>query len=82
MGAGTLQRELAQRGLDTGYEEFIRQSEYPKTQLGFLSALLRGSQVPTSTSQVNTQTQAGGNNGLASLLGLASGAAGAVKLFQ
>lgn len=82
LSGGALQRELAQRGMDVGYEEFQRQAEYPKTQLGFLSALLRGTQVPTSTNQITTQQQTGGVNPLANLLGLAAGAAGAKKLFE
>lgn len=82
LSSGALQRELSQRGMDLGYEEFLRQAEYPKTQLGFLSSLLRGTPVPTSTSQITTQQQSGGVNPLASLLGLAAGATGVKKLFE
>lgn len=36
------QRELAQQGVDTGYQNFQRQREYPRQQLGALSQQLQG----------------------------------------
>jgi len=45
MGVGTERRGLMQRGLDLGYEDFLRQQAYGREQLGYLSNLLQG--VPT-----------------------------------
>ena len=40
--AGQIQRELAQRGFDTGYQDFLRQQAFPREQLSFMSNILRG----------------------------------------
>jgi hypothetical protein len=42
MGVGTERRGLMQRGLDLGYEDFLRQQAYGREQLGYLSNLLQG----------------------------------------
>jgi hypothetical protein len=40
--AGQIQRELGQRGLDIGYQDFLRQQAFPREQLSFFSNILRG----------------------------------------
>jgi hypothetical protein len=42
MGVGAERRGLMQRGLDLGYEDFLRQQAYGREQLGYLSNLLQG----------------------------------------
>jgi hypothetical protein len=41
-GVGSERRGLMQRGLDTGYEDFLRQQAYGREQLGYLSNVLQG----------------------------------------
>ena len=49
-GVGSERRGLMQRGLDLGYEDFLRQQAYGREQLGYLSNLLQGVPVtPGST---------------------------------
>jgi len=40
--AGEIQRQLGQRGLDIGYQDFLRQQAFPREQLGFFSSMLQG----------------------------------------
>ena len=73
LGIGGQRRDLMQRGLDIGYEDFMRQQAFPREQLAFLSNLLQGVPVqPGSTTasfgRVPTPTQ--------QLLGAGLGAAG------
>lgn len=42
LGVGGERRGLMQRGLDLGYEDFLRQQAYGREQLGYLSNLLQG----------------------------------------
>lgn len=46
---GDQQQNLAQKSLDTGYNDFLEQRQYPWTQLSNMNSLVRGMQVPTST---------------------------------
>jgi hypothetical protein len=50
--AGQIQRELGQRGMDMGYEDFLRQQAFPREQLGFFSQMLRG--LPIQPGQTTT----------------------------
>jgi len=43
--AGAQQQALAQQGLTNQYQEFLNQQNYPYKQLGFMSDLIRGSQL-------------------------------------
>ena len=55
-GIGSQQRALRQAGLDLGYEDFLRQQQYPQQQLGFYSNILTG--VPIQPERtVSTYTQ-------------------------
>jgi hypothetical protein len=47
--AGQIQRELSQRGLDIGYQDFLRQQAFPREQLAYFSNILRG--LPISPGQ-------------------------------
>jgi hypothetical protein len=42
LSAGTQQQQLQQKGLDTAYQQYQAQLNYPYQQLGFMSDLLRG----------------------------------------
>ena len=54
MGIGGLQRGMEQQALDLGYQTFLQERDYPKTQLGFYSNILQG--VPYSTSETTLST--------------------------
>ena len=41
-GIGMQQRAMRQAGLDMGYDDFMRQREYPQQQLGFYSNMIQG----------------------------------------
>jgi hypothetical protein len=51
---GQTQQQQNQRNLDVAYQDFLEQREYPKTQAGFLSSMLRG--IPYGTSTSTSQT--------------------------
>jgi len=53
---GKQQRVLRQAGLDMGYEDFIRQRDYTRDQLGFYGNLLQGVPV-TPQQQISTYQQ-------------------------
>jgi len=53
---GQRQRALTQAGMDTGYGDFIRQTEYPKTQLGWFANILN--QLPVESDQTVSRYQA------------------------
>ena len=62
---GAIQQAQAQQGLDLGYEDFLKQRNYPYQQLAFQSDMLRG--VPLSqaaqqiyTAPASTASQIGG----------------------
>jgi len=48
-GIGKSQMARTQAGLDTAYEDFVRQRDYPREQLQFMSSILRGVPVAPST---------------------------------
>ena len=52
MGIGGLGRQMDQQALDLGYQGFMEERDYPKTQLGFYSNILQG--VPYSQSTVGS----------------------------
>lgn len=41
-GAGTAQQQLSQQGMDVGYQDFLRQQQYPYDQLRFMQSGLQG----------------------------------------
>ena len=47
--AGQIRRELGQRGLDIGYQDFLRQQAFPREQLAYFSNILRGLPITPGT---------------------------------
>lgn len=75
--AGAQQQALQQKQLETAYQDFINQQNYPYKQLGFMSDVLRG--MPTSQSaQAVYQAPPSAAN---TLLGYGLGAYGLNKVF-
>lgn len=58
---GQEQRAIAQDQLDAAYDDFVQQRDYPRTQLDWYQAQLKGSgqYVPTTTRTQGTSTQFG-----------------------
>lgn len=54
-GLGQMARDQA--GLDLGYQDFLRQQQYPKQQLGFYSSLLQGLPVGDAGTTTTMQPQ-------------------------
>jgi hypothetical protein len=52
--AGALQQALRQQGLDIGYQDFLKQRNYPYQQLAFMSDMFRGLPLSQSAQQVYT----------------------------
>ena len=73
--AGLMQRDMEQSRLDLDYEDFMRQANYPKAQMSWLSGMLSG--VPGG---MQTYTQSPGPSLGSQLLGLGIGAAGLKQL--
>ncbi len=76
LGTGQQQQNIGQQNLDTAYQDFLRQFNYPIENLNLRNATLAGQPYPTSTT--TTQTQPGPSTssqvvgGLTGLLGLGS----------
>lgn len=51
---GETERGLTQKMLDSQYQDFQNQKNYPWQQVGNLSSVIRGQQIPTSTTQQYT----------------------------
>ena len=49
MGIGGLGRQMDQQALDLGYNNFLTERDYPKSQLGFYSNILQGTPYSQST---------------------------------
>jgi len=52
--AGALQQALQQQGLDIGYQDFLKERNYPYQQLAFQSDMFRGLPLSQSAAQVYT----------------------------
>jgi hypothetical protein len=52
--SGSEQQQQGQRNLDTAYGDFQAQRDFPKTQVDWLSSVIRGLPAPTSTSTTST----------------------------
>lgn len=69
-GVGAERRGLMQRGLDLGYEDFLRQQAYGREQLGYLSNLLQGVPIqPGSTVSTFGRVPSAGEQALGAGLG-------------
>ena len=73
--AGQMERGLLQQGLDTGYQDFLRQQGYPAEQLALYSNILQGiGMQPGSTTSIygnqptTAQQLVGGAAGIAGLM--------------
>tara|TARA_Y100000114_G_C11644420_1_gene270919 strand:- start:124 stop:708 length:585 start_codon:yes stop_codon:yes gene_type:complete len=56
---GEQQRTMRQAGRDLAYQDFLRQQQFPQTQLGFYSNILRGVPVQPSRAVSTYQQQPG-----------------------
>ena len=70
--AGQNQRDLSQRGMDMGYQDFLRQQAFGREQLGFFSNMLQG--LPVSPGSQTTTF--GGPSDTQQLLGAGLGGVG------
>lgn len=69
--AASMPRTMAQQELDMAYQDFLRQRDYPKEQLAFLSSIIRGLPTPiASTSTTYQQGPSGSQQVLGTGLGL------------
>jgi hypothetical protein len=69
--AASMPRAMAQQELDMAYQDFLRQRDYPKEQLAFLSSIIRGLPTPiASTSTTYQQGPSGSEQVLGTGLGL------------
>ena len=74
--AGEIQRQLAQRGLDIGYQDFLRQQAFPREQIGFFSNILQGLPVTPGSTMASFGV---GPTDAQSLLGAGIGGVGLYK---
>lgn len=76
-GIGSEQQAQQQRALDTNYQNFVEQREYPREQARFMNEIIRGLQAPQSTTTTTTAPSSNYNAPpFAQLLGAATGLAG------
>ena len=76
MQAGAMQQTQNQNQLDTAYQDFVNQRDFPRQQLNFYSSILHG--VPISA-QSETVSTAAPQNPLNQMLGLGVAGLGAYK---
>lgn len=77
LAAGAQQQALQQQGLNTAYQQYQTNLNYPYQQLGFMSDLLRGLPLSQSASTMYQATPPASQQ----LMGLGLGAAGLSKAF-
>lgn len=71
---GATEQGLQQKGLDLQYQDFLQQRDYPKTQLEWLSNIIRGNQAPSATAQYSNTGSIGYSPGPLSQIAQISGA--------
>jgi hypothetical protein len=76
---GGQQQQLAQKGLDLGYQDFLNQQNYPYKQLGFMSDMLRGLPLGQQSTQQIYQPPP---STMATLGGLGMGAYGLSRMAE
>lgn len=81
---GQQQQQLGQQSLDTAYQDFLEQRNYPQQQTAFLNAILRGyaPQANTSTSQTTNTPDPSAISQIAGLGTGLLGLGGAAGLFR
>ena len=57
-GVGAKERAMQQANLDLAYQDFLKQEQYPKEQIQFLSNILKGINLPQTTITQTTETPA------------------------
>lgn len=76
--AGGQQQQLNQMALDTAYNEFLTQQQYPQVQAQYFNNIVRG--IPQAgLIQQQTQNYGGGGNQIGQALGLGASVYGAVN---
>ena len=78
-GVGMARRGMTQEQMDMAYQDFLRQSDYPKSQIEWYSEILRGL-TPQPNQQVQTYSQRPG--AFQTLAGLGLGGLGLYKSLQ
>ena len=78
MGVGEQQRSMEQSKLDLGYQDFLRQQQYPYQQLGFMADMIRGVPVGQTATSIYSQP---GPSPLSQMAGLAGTAYYGSKIF-
>lgn len=53
-GIGQAQEDKTQQSLNLGYQDFLEQRDYPKSQLDWMNSIFRGYQPPVSTTSTST----------------------------
>lgn len=74
-GVGAKERAMQQANLDLAYQDFLKQEAYPKEQIKFLSDILGGVQLPSTTVQtkVDMPPQAGGASAIQKAIAAGAG---------
>lgn len=80
-GVGQKEREMQQANLDLAYQDFLKQEQYPKEQIKFLSDIVSGINLPQTTVQQTTETQ-GQPGGPSAIEKFISGGTGAAKVID
>jgi|GEM_PF-6699209 len=66
-GIGALQQQLNQKGLDTGYQDFLNQRDWDKNNLTWLSGMIKNNIVPSSSTQTSSAPLQGAGYGPSTL---------------
>lgn len=81
---GSTEQQQGQRNLDTAYDRFVEERDYPRDNAAFMNSMLRGLQVPTRTDTSSTGPASNmmGPSLLAQVAGAGTGLAGYAELFK
>ena len=74
LGVAGLQQGIDQRAMDVAYADFLREQEYPKEQLNFLTGIIQGT--PYETGALGTVQKTDEPNNFEKVMGYATGAIG------
>lgn len=80
---GQQQRGLNQQNLDTAYQDFQKQTQYPRETVDWLSSVIRGMPAPQSSTTTSTGPASSvGPSPLSQIGSAATGIAGLIELFR
>jgi len=80
---GTKQQQQQQANLDLAYQDFLKQTQYPRQTVDWLSSVIRGMPAPVSSTTTATgPASAVGPSPLAQIGSAATGIAGLAKIFK